>query len=117
MMSTCYSLPVYKQSYDLLLDIFKLTKEFNREYKYTIGEELKKETTAMMINIYRANCSVKKIEYIAYARENIEVIRLLVRLLKDHKQIQVVKIAKLNLVIEELSKQLTAWGNYSKKNK
>lgn len=37
-MTTYYNLPVYKQSYDLLLDIFKLTKEFNREYKYTIGE-------------------------------------------------------------------------------
>ena len=115
-MSVYYDLPVYKQSYDLLLDIFKLTKEFNREYKYTIGEELKKETTAMIINIYRANRSAKKADYIADARENIEVIRLLVRLLKDLKQITVAKIAKLNLVIEELSKQLTAWGNHSKNN-
>ncbi len=114
-MVTYYNLPVYKQSYDLLLDIFKLTKEFNREYKYTIGEELKNETTAMIINIYRANRSDSKVKYIATARENIEVIRLLVRLLKDLKQISVAKIAKLNLAIEELSKQLTAWGNYSKK--
>jgi hypothetical protein len=51
-MTTYYNLPVYKQSYDLLLDIFKLTKEFNREYKYTIGEELKKETTAMIVNVF-----------------------------------------------------------------
>ena len=116
-MTTYYNLPVYKQSYDLLLDIFKLTKEFNREYKYTIGEELKKETMAMIINIYRANCGNNKIEYIASARENIEVIRLLIRLLKDLKQIQVVRIAKLNLAIEDLSKQLTGWGNYSKINK
>jgi len=116
-MVTYYNLPVYKQSYDLLLDIFKLTKEFNREYKYTIGEELKKETTAMIINIYRANSSNNKIEYITNARENIEVIRLLIRLLKDLKQIQVVRIAKLNLAIEDLSKQLTGWGNYSKINK
>jgi four helix bundle protein len=113
-MTTYYNLPVYKQSYDLLLDIFKLTKDFNREYKYTIGEELKKETTAMIINIYRANCSNNKVEYIVCARENIEVIRLLIRLLKDLHQIKVVKIAKLNLAIEELSKQLTGWGNYSK---
>ena len=116
-MTTYYNLPVYKQSYDLLLDIFKLTKDFNREYKYTIGEELKKETTAMIINIYRANCSNNKVEYIVCARENIEVIRLLIRLLKDLHQIKVVKIAKLNLAIEGLSKQLTGWGNYSKMNK
>ena len=113
-MTTYYNLPVYKQSYDLLLDIFKLTKEFNREYKYTIGEELKKETTAMIINIYRANSNNDKYNHISNARENIEVIRLLIRLLKDLKQIQVVKIAKLNLAIEDLSKQLTGWSNYSK---
>ncbi|MEI7918054.1 MAG: four helix bundle protein [Candidatus Saccharibacteria bacterium] len=115
-MTTYYNLPVYKQSYDLLLEIFKLTKEFNREYKYTIGEELKKETTAMIINIYRANSSNNKVDYIVSARENIEVIRLLIRLLKDLKQIQVARIARLNLAIEELSKQLTGWGNYSKIN-
>ena len=113
-MATYYNLPVYKQSYDLLLEIFKLTKEFNREYKYTIGEELKKETTKMIINIYRANSNENRVGYIASARENIEVIRLLVRLLKDLKQISVSKIAKVNIAIEELSKQLTAWGRYSK---
>ncbi len=116
-MTMYYNLPVYKQSYDLLLDIFKLTKEFNREYKYTIGEELKKETTAMIINIYRANSGNDRVRHVASARENIEVIRLLIRLLKDLKQIQVARIARLNLAIEELSKQLTGWVNYSKMNR
>jgi len=98
----------------LLLDIFKLTKDFNREYKYTIGEELKKETTSMILNIYHANSSKYRMKYIVSSQDNIEVIRLLIRLLKDLKLIKVDKIAKLNLSIEELSKQLTAWGSYSK---
>lgn len=113
-MSTYYNLPVYKQSYDLLLEVFKLTKEFDREYKYTIGEELKKEMIAMIINIYRANSNKYRLKYIVSARENIEVIRLLIRLLKDLKQIPVASIARINLAIEELSKQLTSWGSYSK---
>ncbi|MDK2899372.1 MAG: hypothetical protein PWQ10_559 [Patescibacteria group bacterium] len=115
-MSTYYNLPVYKQSYDLFIDVFKLTKEFNREYKYTIGEELKKEMVAIIINTYRANDSEYRLKYIVSARENIEVIRLLIRLLKDLKQITVASIAKLNLAIEELSKQLTAWGSFSKES-
>jgi len=36
-------LSVYKSTYDLLIAIFRLTKDFGREYKYTIGESLKKE--------------------------------------------------------------------------
>jgi hypothetical protein len=43
-------LPVYKATYDLLLAIFQFTKEFGKEYKYTVGESLKKET----IDIYRS---------------------------------------------------------------
>jgi hypothetical protein len=31
-------LPVYKSTYDLLLAIFRFTKDFGKEYKYTVGE-------------------------------------------------------------------------------
>jgi hypothetical protein len=37
-------LPVYKASYDLLLAIFRFTKDFSKDYKYTVGESIKKET-------------------------------------------------------------------------
>jgi len=34
--------PVYKASCDLLAAIFRFTKEFSREYKYTVCKILKK---------------------------------------------------------------------------
>ena len=43
-MALYYDLPVYKASYDLLLEIFRFTKEFGKEFKYTVGEKLKNET-------------------------------------------------------------------------
>ncbi len=46
-------LPVYKATYDLLLAIFRFTKDFGKEYKYTVGESLKKET--IEINQRNAN--------------------------------------------------------------
>jgi len=48
-------LPVYKAYYDLLLEIFRFTKDFTKEYKYTVGESLKKETLELITLIYRAN--------------------------------------------------------------
>ena len=53
-------LPVFKASYDLLIDIFLFTKQFNREFKYTIGESLKKETVELITLIYRANSKTDK---------------------------------------------------------
>ena len=41
-------LPVYKSTYDLLLAIFRFTKEFGKEYKYIVGEHMKKETIKLL---------------------------------------------------------------------
>ena len=79
-------LPVYK-SYDLLLEIFLFTKNFTKEYKYTVGESLKKETIDLLTLIFRANSRTDKKTILQEARESIEVIRLLIRLMKDLKQI------------------------------
>lgn len=53
-------LPVYKATYDLLLEMFRFTKDFAKEYKYTVGESLKKETIELIILIYRANSKREK---------------------------------------------------------
>jgi len=72
-------LPVYKASYDLILELFKVIKEFNREYKYTLGESIKKEAIELVTDIYRANSSYSKKPHIEKAREKIETIRIFFR--------------------------------------
>jgi hypothetical protein len=91
------------------LSIFQFTRDFNREYKYTVGESLKKETIELLTLIYRANSKYQKAEILQTAREQIEVIRLLIRLMKDMKQISLGKFVKINVVVENVSKQLTGW--------
>jgi len=103
------NLPVYKTSYDFLVELFVITKEFNREYKYTLGENIKKESLEMIANIYRANSSQNKAPFIQKARENAEVIKLYMRLTKDLKQINLEKFVRFNEKLESVSKQLTAW--------
>ncbi|MBC7503997.1 hypothetical protein H7169_03420 [Candidatus Gracilibacteria bacterium] len=57
-------LPVYKASYDFLLQICIVSKNFTREYKYTIGQELKNETISLILDIYRAKFIEKQEIYI-----------------------------------------------------
>jgi hypothetical protein len=115
-MATYDNLPVYKVSYDLLLEIFNFSKNMDREYKYTLGENLKKETTDLITNIYRANCSEIKKDLIQTARENTEVIRLHLRLIKDLKQITLPKFIKVNEIIESISRQLSFWQRPANNN-
>jgi hypothetical protein len=106
---------VYNLGYDLLINIYQRTSVFSREYKYTMGERLKNETTDMLINIYKANKSKKetRLQYIDGARQNVEVVRLLLRICKDLKVIGIKGFVALNLHVEELSKQLSSWQNYT----
>jgi len=102
-------LPVYKICYEMFIDIYKFVKTFTKEYKYTIGEKLKNETLDLIMNIYRANIRTDKLVLIQNARENVEVIRLLIRLLKDLQQIGLERFVQVNLKIENISKQLAGW--------
>ncbi|MFA5178072.1 MAG: four helix bundle protein [Candidatus Paceibacterota bacterium] len=113
-MSLYSSLSVYKASYDLLIQLFVSIKNFEREYKFTVGENIKKEGMEMVKNIYRANSSLVKKQLIQSARENIEMIRLNLRILQDLKQINLKKFVFLNERIEVVSKQLVAWQNSQK---
>ena len=89
-----------KASYDLLLEIFHFTKEFKREYKYTVGESLKKEMLEMITYIYQANSKRDKQETLQLAREKIEVIRLFVRMMKDLHEISLKRFVQVNKQIE-----------------
>ena len=63
-MALYYGLPVFKDVYKLTLLIYSLTKEFSKEYKYTLGQDLKKDVLVLMRNIYRANKAQNKKEYL-----------------------------------------------------
>lgn len=105
-------LPVYKVSYELLLYSFTLIKNLKREYKYTLGEKIKNEMIDLLMNVYRAN-KIKerrnKIVKVEKAIENIEVIRLLFRLLYDLHEINIKDLARVNVNIENVRRQLIGW--------
>jgi hypothetical protein len=108
-MALAEELPIYKACYDLVLVVFNLARNFRKEFKYTLGESLKNETVKAITNIYRANISLDKKKHLTDARENVELIRLYIRLLKDLKQISVKQLVYVNGHIENVSKQLTGW--------
>lgn len=108
------NLPVFKDTYDLLLNFIRQSANLKRDFRYTIGQELKKELMDLCINIYQANATATKNEFIGKGREKIVVIKLNFRLLHDTKQISTKQFAMFVDKIEAISKQLTAWNNYLK---
>ena len=63
-MALYYDLPVFKDVYKLTLLLYSLTKDFSKEYKYTLGQDLKRDVMVLMRSIYRANKAQNKKEYL-----------------------------------------------------
>lgn len=108
------NLPVYKTSYDLLLRLFSVCQNMERDYKFTLVESIKKELVELIVNVYRANSRENKLLLITAARENVEVARLELRLLHDLKQLKLETFVDLSEKLESISKQLAAWENSQK---
>jgi hypothetical protein len=81
------------------------------EITHTLGETIKEELVALITNIYRSNCRVEKKLLLSNARENLEVVRLLMRLANNLKQFTLNDFVKANMLVESISKQLVAWEN------
>ncbi|PIY02121.1 MAG: hypothetical protein COZ21_15805 [Bacteroidetes bacterium CG_4_10_14_3_um_filter_31_20] len=114
-MALYFDLPVYKKTYDLLLDLFNLSSNLTKAYKYTLGERIQLEAIETIVNIYKANAGIEKLQFISKSREHIEIIRLIVRILHDTKQISLKRMVVINKIIEEISKQLVGWQKYCTK--
>lgn len=111
------NLPVYKATYDLLLQVFRMNRNFQRDYRYTLGENVKNELIALLVCIYQANSTAQKSIHLQKAREHVVVVKLQIRLLMDLKQINLKQYATAAEQIESVSKQLAAWHKSSERNK
>ena len=113
-MANYTELNVYKATYSLLYELLSASKSFNRDFKYTLGENLKNEMIDAMMYIWRANSVYDKEGNIASAREKIEKCRLYIRLLFDLRQISLEHFTKWNIAIQNISKQLAGWDKSQK---
>ena len=46
-------LPIYKVTYELLEQVAKVTKEFPRDYKYSLGVKLRDEIVDLVVFVHR----------------------------------------------------------------
>ena len=108
-------LPIYKQTYDILLRTMIATKDFPREYKYSLGQKIKDELIELVVLIYRANSAIDKKQHIESILERVQAIQLLMRLSHDMKLLSQKHYAALSEMTESLAKQAQGWLNSSGK--
>jgi len=106
-----YTLPVFQDVYKLILKLFEYTKDFSREYKYTLGQDIKRDGLALVRSIYRANKSKDKVVYLENFLDDFELLKLEVRLCVDLKILSLKHQAELAGLMDSIGKQITGWRN------
>ena len=107
-------LPVYRDRYALILKIFEYTKEFSKEYKYTLGEDMKRDALRLVRSIYRANKHKNRVEYLEIFLDEFELLKLEIRLCADMKLLSIKKQSILSGFMESVGKQVIGWRNASR---
>ena len=99
-MALYYDLPVFKEEYKLILILFEVTKDFPKEYKYTLGHDIKRDGINLVRSIYRANKAKNKVEYLEAFLDDFELIKLEIRLCVDMKILSIKKQAEISLLMD-----------------
>ncbi len=110
-MALSHELPIYKDTYKLILIIFEQTKHFSREYKYTLGQDMKRDSIQLVRSIYRANRSKEKRQYLEEFLDNFEILKLEVRLSADLKILSIKHLSEISKMLDIIGKQAIAWKN------
>jgi hypothetical protein len=113
-MALYYDLPVFKDVYKLILKIFTYTKDFPKEYKYTLGQDMKRDSIQLVRSIYRANKAKDKRAYLEAFLDDFEMVKLEIRLCVDMKILSIKKQAELSILMDTIGKQITGWRNASR---
>jgi len=107
-------LPIYKVTYELLSLVTKRTKEFPRDFKFSLGDKIRNECIDLVIFIYKANSTKDKVEHLNKILERVQVIELMLRLSKDLNLLSVKAFSEIIVLTDSISRQAQGWVSKSR---
>ncbi len=113
-MALYYDLPVFKDVYRLVLKIYEYSEEFPRTYKYTLGQDMKRDALQLVRSIYRANKAKSKVAFLEEFLDDFELLKFEIRICADLKIISIKKQSEICLLMDQIGKQITGWRNASR---
>ena len=78
-------LPIYKAAYDCCLYFEQVVRNFSRYHKYSVGQDLRDGARRVLKLIVRANARGDKSSVLLEIREEVEELKVLLRLCHDAK--------------------------------
>lgn len=104
-------LPIYRAFYEIVVLSVNFTKNYPRDYKFSLGEKINNTSFNCVEKIFRANAcrsSKDRASEIEDCLESLKILELFMRLSKDLQLLSVKQFSSLIELTEQAGKQL--WG-------
>ena len=103
-------LPIYKKSMDVAIYIENIVRGFPKYHKYTMGTDLRNKSREIVSLIIKANSEKQKLPALFMLRDNIEELKVIIRIGKEVKAFNSLK--SFTHLIEDvisISRQNEGW--------
>jgi len=112
-------LTIWKESHELVLDIYRITAKFPKEELYGLTSQIRRAVTSVPANIVEGHSKGSSKEFIRFlyiSRGSLEELKYLLLLSKDLGYITEEKYIELNERLSKLSLQLNNFIKYLQKS-
>lgn len=110
-------LKVWKTAHELVLEVYKVTKNFPQEEKYSLVDQIKRSSSSIAANIVEGNERKTKKEFVQYlyqAKGSCAETKYHLLLSRDLGYLNIADYLKLAGMTIEISKMLASLINYLK---
>ncbi len=110
-MALCEELPIFRDTYELLLRLIELKQQLPRLHRYDLGTKMVDYGLSMAELIREANATKEKgpvLERFLFCHGNLTMV---LRACSDLRIIDSKKHEQLTLLLVKIGKQATAWKN------
>lgn len=114
-MARATELPIYREAYELLVLITRMTQNFPRGFRQGLARDMSMTAQRLVTLIFQANCTIDKLPVLEQLREQLQVLQLQCRLSKD---LHLISASQFGVTVSHLDcvgKQLSGWLKYAKK--
>lgn len=102
-------LPIHKVTYDLLAHAARITSNFPRDFKQSLGGKIRDECVELVVLIFRANTATDKAPHLLSLIERLQVVELTLRLSRDLRCISTGQYATAIELTGSIGRQANGW--------
>lgn len=107
--------PIYRSAYQLVIDVYQLVDEFKRNHRFTLGEQLKMISHNILDIIIQANAAQEKAECLSRLSDELDRLRLYIKLVIDLAAGSRAKIVAVNVRMNDVGRQIGGWQRWAQK--